>query len=171
MNTLFTNETTIENIISSQSFGSEPQRKRSLWLIAAILITVGLAVLLICLLPDPVKIFGGVAISIMIAIAVVQMWTKTPKLKKASSKLSEAGYIRTGNSKLYSYSFTEDEFTVASDETKTVKISDIINVRDIRGAYQIKTADGNFTLKKKGFSDGGVKKFRDLMIYKGISIK
>ncbi|MBR1383168.1 MAG: hypothetical protein IJ555_05075 [Ruminococcus sp.] len=171
MKTLFTNETTIENIISSAGFSSEPRRKRSVGMIIAMAITVVLTVIIIIFLPSSMKLFGGIVISILMAVAVVEMWIKSPKPKEGSTKLSQAGFIRTGNSKLFSYSFTENDFTVSSDETETVSIEDIISVRDIGGAFQIKTPLKNYTLKKAGFSDGGEKKFHDLMIYKGVSIK
>ena len=171
MNALFTNTTEIEKVASYAAFGREKHRRRSGIIIIATVIMVAIALVMVLIMPREYRLVAGIVAFLLFGAAIVGLWLKAPKASGGESAMSELGYIRTGDTVSYSYEFYEKSFSVTTDERKEYEFSRLLAVRDIGGAYQIKTADASYTLKKAGFSEGGEQKFRALMESSGIIIK
>ena len=164
MDALFTNDTEIEKVASYNSFNKEAPQKNFLILFLASFVITLIVILIIVVLPKSMKVTFGLLLAGMDVIAVVSLWVKAPKTsKKDNSSISEMGLIRTGESDKYHYDFYEDRFSVSGSAEADVKYTDILSVRDIGGAFQIKTSERSYTVKKTGFPNENKKSFRKLM--------
>ncbi|MBR6045386.1 MAG: hypothetical protein IKP47_07115 [Ruminococcus sp.] len=172
MDILFRNETTVETITPMAGFASDERRKRSKLVMIATAVMVAVAVAMVIFMPRSFKIVGILLGGAIIAVTVIEFWIGSSKSRNRDSKLSSAGFIRTGDTRTYIYEFTEETVTVSIDgEKETFDLTEIQSARDIGAAFQLRTAANNYTVKKSGFAKEDIKRFRDLMIYKGIPIK
>lgn len=171
MDALFSNDTEIEKVASCSSIGGEAPQKNALVLFLASFVVTLIVILIILALPKNMRLTFGLVLIGMDVIAVISLWIKAPKLtKKHNTSISEMGLIRTGESDKYHYDFYEDRFSVSGCVESNVMLSDILSVRDIGGAYQIKTPERSYTVKKSGFTEENKNSFRELMKKKNIKI-
>lgn len=170
MEALFTNNTEIEKVASFTAMGHEKRTKRSSLVIIATAVMVAIALTMVFMIPSEYRVIAGIAAAVLFGTGIVMMWLKAPG-GKPSTSISDLGLIRTGDSEKYSYEFFDRSFSVTRDEKKEYEYSAILSVRDIGGAYQIKTQDASYTVKKAGFSEGGANRFKALMESCGVIIK
>ncbi len=170
MAALFTNESVIEKITSFAGFGHEKQKRRSTIIVLATVIMVGIAFSLVFLIPREYRFVAALLSALLFGAAIVGMWLKVPKSTGSGSAMTGMGLLRTGDSVTYRYEFFEDRFTASTDTTWEYPYSQLISVRDIGGAFQMKTPQAAYTVKKKGFSEGGLNAFKELMTRNRIQI-
>ena len=170
MEALFTNDTEIEKVASFAAAEHEKQTKRRPIVIIATAVMVAMLFTLIYLLPGKYKAAVGLLAGVLFGAAVIKLWLQSSG-EKTGGSITNVGLIRTGESEAFHYEFYEKCFTVTVKEKKEHDYSDIASIRDIGGAYQIKTADASYTVKKAGFSEGGNQRFKELMESSGIIIK
>lgn len=172
MDILFTNDSEIEKVTQFASIGHEKPSRSNKLIIIATAVMIAIALTMVFMIPGEYRVLAGLLAALFFGGGIVWMWLKAPGAKgEKESSMAGVGLIRTGDSEKYHYDFFETGFSVTKDEKKDYEYSALISIRDIGGAYQIKTSDTSYTVKKKGFSEGGAKKFKALMESRGIIIK
>ena len=171
MNALFTNDSEIEKVTTYAGFGKEKGPRRNKLIFAATAVMIAIVITMIFMIPSDYRVMAGLISAVLFGTAIVWMWIKAPGGREKDSAMTGVGLIRTGDSEKYHYEFFETGFSVTKDEKKEYEYSSLSSVRDIGGAYQIKTADASYTVKKAGFSEDGDNRFRALMGSRGITIK
>ena len=156
MDVLFFNDTEIEKVASYAAF-SDGRRGGSAKLAARAAMAMSFLMVLLFITPikTNVKVFSCAALGVGIISMIILLIRK--KDRSTTGTTADMGFVPTGDKQAYRYEFGLDGFTVRSDETREMSYSEIISVRDIGGAFQMKTSAASYTLKKSGFSDGGAK--------------
>ncbi len=170
MNVLFSNDTDIEKVASFAALGNDRPKIRTKYIAR---ISLAAAMIVLILLASPADgwikgLLSGILICGVIILAVIMT---SKGRKKSTGSTAELGFITTGECDRYHYDFFNDKISITGKEKIEVPISEIRTIRDIGSAYQLRASDRNYTLKKNGFTDGGAKKFTELMKTNGICIK
>ena len=171
MNAIFTNDSEIEKVTTFTGFGAEKRTRRSTLVIVATAVMLALAIVMVFMIPGEYRVIAGLGAAVLFGGGIVMMWKKAPGGKSDTPAMSGVGLIRTGDSERFHYEFYENSFSVTKDEKKEYEYSSVVSVRDIGGAFQIKTAEASYTVKKSGFPGDGAKEFKPFMESCGITVK
>lgn len=161
------NETTVEKVLTLGATHQE-KAKRSKGTTLMMIVCVSVGIGSIVFLPWKHAI---VALLFAVAVCAVCFTVYIKATSSATQDPDKASVIRTGDTFSYRYEFDETGFTVSGNADKTVRWEDVISIRNIGNAYQIKCGEDHFTVKKQGFTGGSDKAFKALLESKGITVK
>ncbi len=162
MDKLFFNDTETEKVASFAAFSGEKKRsKTGIISVAAVFA----AIITVLILGSPMS--GGLKAVLVTALALIiivpAVVLNVRKKKDHTGTTADMGFVRIGESDRYHFDFYEDKVVVSGADEREVRFSELISVRDIGGAFQLKLKDKNYSVKKQGFSEGGAKAFKALM--------
>ena len=161
------NETTVEKVLSLDA-GHKESAKRSKAMTLVFIVCVAVGIGSIAFLPWKHAV---TALLFAVAVCVICFVVYFKATSSSDSDPDKASIIRTGDTFVYRYEFTETGFTVSGNTEKTVNWEEVTLIRNIGNAYQIKAGDEHFTVKKQGFENGNDKAFKALLESKGITVK
>ena len=109
----------------------------------------------------------AIVLLVLAAVLVTAVILAEKKARDRVGTEADIGYVKTGENDRYHYDFYEDKVTVSGAAECVIPFAELLSVHDIGSAFQFRTSERSFTVKKSGFARDDIKRFRDLMIANG----